>query len=93
MTVRNLGKGTYGKVIHSIDQMTIEMYQDITKGLLHDNSPVQLATDIFDIWECTAQTLYDNTEITHKQFLKAIVRINDLVETAQKSLGVEVSIL
>lgn len=93
MTVKTLGKGTYGKVMRTIDELTIEMYQDITKALLHDDSPVQLATDIFDIWECVAQTLYDNTEITHKQFLKAIVHINDLVETAQKSLGVEVSIL
>lgn len=93
MTVKQLSTGNYGKVVRAIDEMTIEMYQDITKGLLHDNSPIQLATDIYDIWEVVAQSLYDNTEITHRQFLKAIMRIDSLIETAQKSLGVEVTVL
>lgn len=89
MTVRNLGKGNMGKVMREIHEMTIEMYQDITSAILHDESPVTIATDITDIWEVVAQTLYNNTELSHKQFLRAMVKINDLVELCYKSLGVE----
>lgn len=89
MKVRQLTETSYPKTRRLIDDMTIEMYQDITSGLLHDNSPVQLASDIFDIWELVAQSLYDNNNLTHRQFLTCITRIGQLLEEAYKSLGVE----
>lgn len=89
MKVRQLNKTSYPQTRRAIDDMTIEMYQDITSGLLHDNSPVQLASDIFDIWEVVAQSLYDNNNLTHRQFLTCITRIGQLLEEAYKSLGVE----
>ena len=89
MKVRQLNKTSYPQTRIAIDDMTIEMYQDITSGLLHDNSPVQLASDIFDIWEVVAQSLYDNNNLTHRQFLTCITRIGQLLEEAYKSLGVE----
>lgn len=89
MKVRQLNKTSYPQTRRAIDDMTIEMYQDITSGLLHDNSPVQLASDIFDIWELVAQSLYDNNNLTHRQFLTCITRIGQLLEEAYKSLGVE----
>ena len=89
MKVRQLNKTSYPQTRRAIDDMTIEMYQDITSGLLHDNSPVQLASDIFDIWEVVAQSLYDNNNLTHREFLTCITRIGHLLEEAYKSLGVE----
>ena len=89
MKVRQLNKTSYPQTRRAIDDMTIEMYQDITSGLLHDNSPVQLASDIFDIWEIVAQSLYDNNNLSHRQFLTCITRIGQLLEEAYKSLGVE----
>ena len=89
MKVRQLNKTSYPQTRRAIDDMTIEMYQDITSGLLHDNSPVQLASDIFDIWELVAQSLYDNNNLTHRQFHTCITRIGQLLEEAYKSLGVE----
>ena len=89
MKVRQLNKTSYPQTRRAIDDMTIEMYQDITSGLLHDNSPIQLASDIFDIWEVVAQSLYDNNNLTHRQFLTCITRIGHLLEEAYKSLGVE----
>lgn len=89
MKVRQLNNTSYPQTRRAIDDMTIEMYQDITSGLLHDNSPVQLASDIFDIWELVAQSLYDNNNLTHRQFLTCITRIGQLLEEAYKSLGVE----
>lgn len=89
MKVRQLNKTSYPQTRRAIDDMTIEMYQDITSGLLHDNSPIQLASDIFDIWEVVAQSLYDNNNLTHRQFLTCITRIGQLLEEAYKSLGVE----
>ena len=89
MKVRQLNKTSYPQTRRAIDYMTIEMYQDITSGLLHDNSPVQLASDIFDIWEVVAQSLYDNNNLTHREFLTCITRIGHLLEEAYKSLGVE----
>lgn len=92
MKVRQLNKTSYPQTRRAIDVMTIEMYQDITSGLLHDNSPVQLASDIFDIWEVVAQSLYDNNNLTHREFLTCITRIGHLLEEAYKSLGVECDI-
>ena len=89
MKVRQLNKTSYPQTRRAIDDMTIEMYQDITSGLLHDNSPIQLASDIFDIWEVVAQSLYDNNNLTHREFLTCITRIGQLLEEAYKSLGVE----
>ena len=89
MKVRQLNKTSYPQTRRAIDDMTIEMYQDITRGLLHDNSPLQLASDIFDIWEVVAQSLYDNNNLTHREFLTCITRIGHLLEEAYKSLGVE----
>ena len=89
MKVRMLNSTSYPKTRRLIDDMTIEMYQDITSGILHDNSPLQIASDIFDIWEVVAQSLYDNTYLTHREFLTCITRIGHLLEEAYKSLGVE----
>lgn len=89
MKVRQLTETSYPKTRRLIDDMTIEMYQDITTGILHDNSPVQIASDIFDIWEVVAQSLYDNNNLTHREFLTCITRIGQVLEQAYKSLGVE----
>lgn len=89
MKVRQLNNTSYPKTRRLIDDMTIEMYQDITSGILHDNSPLQIASDIFDIWEVVAQSLYDNTNLTHREFLTCITRIGQVLEEAYKSLGVE----
>ena len=89
MEVRQLNSSSYLKTRRLIDDMTIEMYQDITSGLLHDNSPLQIASDIFDIWELVAQSLYENNYLTHKEFLKCMTRIWQVLEEAYKSLGVE----
>lgn len=93
MTVRNLGKGNYYKCSSIIDRMVIEMYQEITSGLLHDESPLKIATDINDIWEIIANSLYENQEISHKEFLKLIGRIIHYVTECEKSLGVETGVL
>lgn len=89
MKVRQLNSTSYPKTRRLIDDMTIEMYQDITTGILHDDSPMQIASDIFDIWEVVAQSLYDNTNLTHREFLLCITRIECVLEQAYKSLGVE----
>lgn len=89
MKVRQLNSTSYPKTRRLIDDMTIEMYQDITTGILHDNSPLQIASDIFDIWEVVAQSLYDNTNLTHREFLTCITRIGQVLKEAYKSLGVE----
>lgn len=89
MKVKMLNSTSYPKTRRLIDDMTIEMYQDITSGLLHDNSPLQIASDIKDIWEVVAQSLYDNEQLTHREFLTCITRIYKLLELAYKSLGVE----
>ena len=89
MKVRQLNNTSYPKTRRLIDDMTIEMYQDITTGILHDNSPLQIASDIFDIWEVVAQSLYDNNNLTHREFLTCITRIGHLLDEAYKSLGVE----
>ena len=89
MKVRQLTNTSYPKTRRLIDDMTIEMYQDITVGILHDNSPLQIASDIFDIWEVVTQSLYDNNNLTHREFLTCITRIGHLLEEAYMSLGVE----
>ena len=89
MEVRQLNSSSYPKTRRLIDDMTIEMYQDITSGLLHDNSPLKIASDIFDIWELVAQALYDNNYLTHKEFLKCMTHILQVLEEAHKALGVE----
>ena len=89
MKVRQLNNTSYPKTRRLIDDMTIEMYQDITSGILHDNSPLQIASDIYDIWVVVAQSLYDNNNLTHREFLTCIMRIWHSLEGAYKSLGVE----
>lgn len=89
MKVRQLNNTSYPKTRKIIDDMTIEMYQDITSGILHDNSPLQIASEIVDIWEVVAQSLYENNNLTHKEFLVCMTRIIDVIEEAHKSLGVE----
>ena len=89
MYVKQLNNTSYPKTRRLIDDMTIEMYQDITSGILHDKSPLQIASDIFDIWESVAQTLFYNDKLTHREFLTCITRIGIILEEAYKSLGVD----
>ena len=89
MIVKMLNSTSYPKTRRLIDDMTIEMYQDITSGLLHDDSPLEIASDIKDLWEVVAQSLYENNNLTHREFLTCITRIGHLLEEAYKSLGVE----
>ena len=89
MTVKMLNSTSYQKTRRLIDDMTIEMYQDITTGLLIDNSPLQIASDIMSIWEVVAQSLYDNKYLTHREFLTCITRIVKVLTSAYNSLGVE----
>ena len=92
MTVKMLNSTSYPKTRRLIDDMTIEMYQEITSALLHDNSPLQIASDIKDVWEVVAQSLYDNEQLTHREFLTCITRIYQLLKTAYNSLGVEFNV-
>ena len=89
MKLRQLNQTSYPKTRKLIDDMTIEMYQDITVGILHDDSPLQIASDIYSIWEVVAQSLYENNNLTHREFLTCITRIGHVLEEAYKSLGVE----
>ena len=92
MNVKQLNNTSYPKTRRLIDDMTIEMYQDITSGILHDISPLQIASDIFDIWEKVAETLYENNNLTHREFLTCITRIGYVLEQAYKSLGMELDV-
>ena len=89
MKVRQLNNTSYPKTRRLIDDMTIEMYQDITTDILHDYSPLQIASDIFDIWEVVVQSLYENNYLTHREFLTCITRIGHILEETYKSLGIE----
>lgn len=89
MKVISLSTTSYPQTRRAIDDMTIEMYQEVTSALLHDDSPIKVASDIKDIWEVVAQSLYDNNNISHRQFLKGIARIVKVLEEAFASLGVE----
>ena len=89
MKVKKLNTTSYTKTRRLIDDMTIEMYQDITTGLLHDNSPLQIGSDIRDIWEVVAQSLYNNEYLTHREFVTCLTQIANVLELAYKSLGVE----
>lgn len=92
MTVKMLNSTSYPKTRRLIDDMTIEMYQDITSGLLHDISPLQIASDIKDIWEVVAQSLYDNEHLSHREFLNCITTIYKVILLTYKSLGVELDV-
>ena len=92
MTVKMLNSTSYPKTRRLIDDMTIEMYQDITTDLLIDNSPLQIASDIMSIWEVVAQSLYDNEHLTHREFLACITRIVKLLTSAYNSLGVDLDV-
>ena len=92
MKVRQLTETSYPKTRRLIDDMTIEMYQDITSGILHDNSPLQIASDIYDIWEVVTQTLYENNNLTNREFITCITRIAQVLDEAYKSLGVEYNV-
>lgn len=89
MKVISLSTTSYPQTRRAIDDMTIEMYQEVTSALLHDASPIKVASDIKDIWEVVAQSLYDNNSISLRQFLKCITRIVKVLEEAFASLGVE----
>ena len=89
MKVISLSTTSYPQTRRAIDDMTIEMYQEVTSALLHDDSPIKVASDIKDIWEVVAQSLYDNNNISRRQFLKCIARIVKVLEEAFASLGVE----
>ena len=89
MTVKMLNSTSYPKTRRLIDDMTIEMYQGITSGLLHDDSPLQIGYDIKDTWEVVALSLYDNEQLTHREFLTCITQICKMLELAYKSLGLE----
>ena len=89
MKVRQLTETSYPKTRRLIDDMTIEMYQDITSDILHDKSPIQIASDIHDKWEVVAQSLYKNNNLTLREFITCITRIGHVLEEAYKSLGVE----
>ena len=89
MKVRMLKDTSYPQTRRAIDDMTIEMYQDVVSGVLHDDSPIELATSIKDVWEVVAGSLYDNTNITHKQFTLCMCRILRVLDEAFKSLGVD----
>ena len=92
MNLRQLDKTSYQKTRRLIDTMTIEMYQDITSALLHDSSPIKLASDIFDEWEIVAQSLYRNNNLSHREFLECITRIGYVLKKANKSLGLELDV-
>ena len=89
MKVRQLNNTSYPKTRRLIDDMTIEMYQDITTGILHDDSPLKIASDIIDIWGLVTQSLYDNTNLTHREFIMCLTRIDYVLKQAYKSLGVD----
>lgn len=89
MIVKKLNTTSYPKTRRLIDDMTIDMYMGITVDILHDASPLEIATQIRDSWELVAQSLYENNYLTHKEFLKCMTRIWQVLEEAYKSLGVE----
>lgn len=92
MIVKQLNNTSYPKTRRLIDDMTIEMYKSITVAILHDDSPLEIATEICDAWELVAQSLYDNNNLTHKEFITCAIRIGKVVEEAHNSLGVELDI-
>ena len=89
MKARQLTNTSYRQTRRAIDDMTIEMYQDVVSAVLHDASPTEVAYVIKDIWEVTSLSLYDNTNITHREFLTCVTRIAHVLDEAFKSLGVE----
>lgn len=89
MKVRMLKDTSYPQTRRAIDDMTVEMYQDVVSAVLHDDSPIEVASSIKDIWELVADSLYDNTNITHRQFLKCMWRILKVLDEAFKSLGMD----
>lgn len=89
MTVKPLNRLSYYKLNRTIYQCTIEMYRDMTKRLLKDASPLELATEYHDKWEMMSQTVLENDLITHIQCLSALVRIARTVTQMMDSLGVD----
>ena len=75
-------------VNNKIDRLTIAMYRLITNAVLHDESPITLASEIQDFWECEAETLYDNSKINHREFEQSIMRICGIIKKCQQDLGV-----
>ena len=80
--------GTYFIVNNKIDRMTVAMYRLIVDGVLHDASPVELATEIKDFWECEAETLYENRQLSHREFERCMTRIAYVIKRSQADLGV-----
>ena len=89
MKVRQLNNTSYPQTMRAIHDMTSEMYQDVVSAVLHDESPIKVASSIKDIWEVVANSLYDNTNIDHRQFAKCMCRILKVLDEAFKSLGVD----
>ena len=89
MKVRTLTDTSYPQTMRAIYDMTSEMYQDVVSAVLHDESPIEVATSIKDIWEVVADSLYDNTNINHRQFAKCMCRILKVLDETFKSLGVD----
>ena len=89
MIVKKLNNTSYSKTRRLIDDMTIDMYIGITVDILHDASPLEIATQIRDSWGLVAQSLYDNNNLTHKEFITCIIRIGQVVTEACNSLGVD----
>lgn len=89
MKVRMLTNTSYPQTIRDIDDMTFEMYKDVVSAILHDESPIELASSIKDMCEIVANSLYDNTNINHKQFARCMFRILKVFDDVCKSLGVD----
>ena len=89
MKVRTLKDTSYPQTRRAIDDMTFEMYQDVVSAVLHDESPIEVASSIKDIWEVVVSSLYENTNIDHRQFAKCMCRILKVIDEAFKSLGVD----
>lgn len=51
MKVRMLTNTSYPQTRRAIDDMTVEMYQDVVSAVLHDDSPIEVASSIKDIWK------------------------------------------
>lgn len=89
MKIRTLKDTSYPETIRAIDDMTAEMYQDIELAVLHDDNPIEVASSIKDMWEVVVDSLYNNTNINHRQFKISMSCILKILDGAFKSLGVD----
>lgn len=89
MKVKPLNRLPYYQLNRTIYQTTIQMYRDMTKRLLKDASPLELATEYYDKWEMMAQTVWENDLITHRQCVSVMGRIARTVTQMMDALGVD----